>query len=102
MTQTAETPNDIRQVHRGDGTTTKQIKASPIHARYVTPNIDYTSHLALSLGRGDLKMEPMSFFENHRWRGLRKSQVVVDHAVPECMEREQRVQMYEILRQMHD
>ena len=102
MTDVKTEAEPIYQRFRGDGTTTRQLKATPHGAHYVTPSTDYTRHLAHFLGRGDLKIESLSFFESRKWCGLKRSQIVIDHAAAECMERRQALYMYEILEQMHD
>lgn len=76
---------------RGTGITTQQLREAPEGAVFVWCNhhISYPRDLAAKLGRRDLRIEPSSFFEGDRWRGLR-GPVVVDHAFMELATRRQR------------
>jgi len=105
MTTVTTDPNKIYQEHRGDGTTTKQIKASPEKAIFVCPNqtcAHYSKLLAHDLGRQDIEFVSTSFFENNRWRGLLKSRIVIDHATRKNMTPQQRDEMDFALKVMHD
>jgi hypothetical protein len=104
-TETIEDPNDIHQNDRGDGTTTRQLKASPEKAIYVLPTMGaypYTRDLAHNLGRDDIEFVSSDFFRDNRWRGLKKSRIVIDRATPQSMSFNDRVYMYNVLEQMHD
>lgn len=69
---------------RGDGSTTRQMKDAPKGAHFVWVNslIDYPKALAKKIGREDLVIVSPSFLSDNRWRGLRFSGLVIDHAAP--------------------
>lgn len=93
-------PNTIGQTCREDGTTTKQIKASPMGAIYVSSCLGYTKRLAHDLGRDDLKIEPISFLTAYRFRGLRGSQIVIDHHVRDVMIARGDIEVFDIMKAM--
>lgn len=71
------------QKYRGNGTTTRQMNAAAPGAYYVWVHGDlwYPKDLARKIGRGDLTIVSPEFFGDHyRWRGIRFSDIVVDHA----------------------
>lgn len=67
---------------RGDGATTRQMKAAPKGAHFVWVNgqLGYPKDLARKLGRDDLVIVSPDFFVGGRWQGIRFTAIVVDHA----------------------
>ena len=72
----------IEQRSRGDGTTTRQMEASPKGAIYVWCNgqLDYPRRLAEKIGRNDLHIVGPYWLEAGGWHGLVLSGLTVDHA----------------------
>ncbi len=73
---------NLKQEFRGDGTSTKQMKAAVENAVYVWLNadLDYPRHLAKKLNRDDLKIVAPSWLEQRRFVGLELTDVILDHA----------------------
>jgi hypothetical protein len=67
---------------RGDGATSRQMQGAPFGAVYIWCNhhLDYPKALAASLGRADLQIVSPEWLRGERFRGLRFSGIVVDHA----------------------
>lgn len=67
--------------NRQTGRTTKQMLAAPQNAVYVWCNdwMKYPHKLAMSIGRGDLRVVGKRWLQSHSWRGLQFSGLVVDH-----------------------
>lgn len=75
---------------RGTGRTTEQMKAAPQGAIFVWCNghVSYPRNLSRGIGRGDIRIETPSYFEN-RWHGY-CGPLVVDHATLEYLDKQQR------------
>jgi len=71
----------VKDKDRGTGRTTAQMKAAPKGAIFVwcNPCLNYPRQLAKGLDRIDLVIIPPSLLEEHRWKGLRLTGLVVDH-----------------------
>lgn len=98
-------PNKTQTTDRQTGRTTRQLTDAPYRAIYICHNIgniDYTRSLAAKLGRLDIRFDTPTFFKSGRYRGLKKSQIVIDHATPYLMPHEDRYRMDDVLDQMHD
>lgn len=78
---------------RGNGSTTKQMLSAPTGAIFVWCNghLDYPTHLARLLSRGDLEVVSPDRLTDRRWEGLRLTGIVVDHAA--CFNDRQKVAM---------
>jgi hypothetical protein len=76
-------PSDMKQHHRRDGTTTRQILASPIGALFVSIHPAFCKKLAESLGRNDLKFFRYEQFGISTYRGMSPERVIFDHYVTE-------------------
>lgn len=73
---------DLKQEFRGDGTTTRQMKAATKNAIFVWLNADlsYPIHLARQLNREDLKIVSPYWIEQRKFLGLELSDIILDHA----------------------
>lgn len=68
---------------RGTGRSTRQMQAAPIGAHVVVLHqihVAYSRRLAERIGREDLKIVPLTFLDDNRWRGLKFAGLIVDHA----------------------
>lgn len=67
--------------NRQTGRTTKQMLEAPQNAVYVWCNdrTEYPHKLALTMGRGDLRVVPKRWLQSHSWRGCQLDGLVVDH-----------------------
>lgn len=74
--------NVIRQTKRGDGTTTKQMLATPVGGVYIWCNhhLDYPTELAKKLKRTDLQIVSPMWLSEDRWRGKVLPGLALDHA----------------------
>jgi hypothetical protein len=70
---------------RGSGRTTRQMIAAPNNAYYVWCNnyLAWARDLARKHRREDLKIMPLSWFQNGYYRGLDTRLIVFDHAIAE-------------------
>jgi len=73
---------NIKQGFRGDGTTSKQMKAAAKDAVFIWLNADlsYPTHLARQLHREDLKIVSPYWLKDRRFVGLNLSEIILDHA----------------------
>lgn len=68
---------------RQTGRTTRQLKAAPRNAHYVAPtssSVHYILDLCWKLQRTDIRVVGPSWLETESYRGLKPSEVVMDHA----------------------
>ena len=68
---------------RQEGRTTNQMLKAPLRAVFVWCNDDlrYPKYLARSLGRDDLDVKGISWFQPQNILGIRPPGLVIDHAV---------------------
>jgi len=68
-------------MERGEGETMQQIRTAPKGAVFIWCNgrTEYPRELAQKIGRWDLQIQSPAWLED-RWRGLKLTGVVVDHA----------------------
>lgn len=88
---------------RRSGRTTAQIKRAPPNALMITPNgphIGVSRHLAVGLGRGDIKFVSLGMAKASGWqrtRGLRGTDaVMLDHACWRFMSQADREEFLEL------
>ena len=74
---------------RGIGRTREQMLAAPPGAIFIWGGheLRYAVRLAADIGRGDLRIRPLSWFDDGAWRGLDMTGLVIDHAVAMSCER---------------
>lgn len=74
---------------RQTGRTTRQLEEAPQGTIFVWYNghTDYPHALARKLGREDIKIKPFSWLDERNVRGLRGTNVVLDHATWEVNRR---------------
>ena len=67
---------------RGEGITTRQMKAAPNGALFIwcSEQLDYPRQLACELNRADLHIVRPSWLTGMAYYGMRYSGVIVDHA----------------------
>lgn len=73
---------DMKQEFRGDGTTTKQMKAAAKNAVFVwlSTDLSYPLHLAKQLNREDLKIVSPYWIKDRKFLGLELTEIILDHA----------------------
>lgn len=73
-------------LNRQTGRTTKQLQALKPDALFVWCNghTAYPKELAQKLGREDIKIVSPDYVTSDNWKGLRFSEVVLDHAYHTC------------------
>lgn len=72
----------LREI-RGSGRTTRQLRALPIGAVFVSCNeqcVHYNKRLARFLNRGDVIVVAPEWIVNQRWQGREYTGIEVDHA----------------------
>ena len=72
----------LREI-RGSGRTTRQLRALPIGAVFVSCNeqcVHYDKRLARFLNRGDIMVVAPNWIVKQRWQGQEFAAIEVDHA----------------------
>ena len=70
-----------KSIYRGTGRTTRQMKNIPYGGTFVVSNgaVKLMQVMAAEIGRQDIDILPIRFFNGHRSRGKRYSSLSVDH-----------------------